>query len=93
MSHLYHLEILESQIATVKLASDWVDVDIQIRTLFVVDGQVHLVRLVHLQMDYFRFTTNLCLLDEQTINGLRKIAWASIFYLIFFLKHQNSPIF
>jgi hypothetical protein len=42
-----------------------------------IDGQV---RLVHLQTDNFGVH------DEQTVNGLRKIVWASIFCLIFFCK-------
>jgi hypothetical protein len=54
--------------------------------LITIDGQV---RLVHSQADNFRLflcstdgqTTNFNLHDEQTVNGLRKIAWASIFRL------------
>jgi hypothetical protein len=50
------------------------------------DGQVRLVRLVRLQTDNFylflsKQTTNFCLHDEPTVNGLRKIAWASVFRL------------
>ncbi len=37
--------------------------------------------------------TSFRLHDEQTVNGLRKIAWASVFRLIFLLKSQSSPIF
>jgi hypothetical protein len=37
-----------------------------------IDGQVCLVRLVHLQLD------NLHLHDKQSVNGLRKITCASI---------------
>jgi hypothetical protein len=45
-------------------------------------------------MDNFRFssstngqTTNFRLHNEQSVNGLRKIAWASVFCLIFFVNH------
>jgi hypothetical protein len=37
--------------------------------------------------------TNLLLHDKQTVIGLRKIAWASVFCFsldFFFIKHQNS---
>ncbi len=47
-----------------------------------IDGQVRLVRL---QAD--NFLTNFHLHDEQTVNGLRKIAWASVFH--FCLKRQD----
>jgi hypothetical protein len=45
-------------------------------------------------MDNFRFSsstngqrTNFRLHNEQLVNGLRKIAWASVFCLIFFVNH------
>ncbi len=44
-----------------------------------VDGQV---RLVHLQID------SSCLHDKQTVNGIREIAWASLFCL----KRQRKYI-
>ncbi len=31
--------------------------------------------------------------DEQTVNGIRKIAWASVFHFIFCEKLQNPPIY
>jgi hypothetical protein len=49
-----------------------------------IDGQV---RLVHLQTDNFGVH------DEQTVNGFRKIVWASIFCLIFFVKRQHIYIY
>jgi hypothetical protein len=54
--------------------------------IYIIDGQV---RLVHFQKDnfclFFRKHSdkrqNFRLHDEQTVNGLRKIAWASVFRL------------
>jgi hypothetical protein len=50
------------------------------------DRLVRLIRLVRLQTDNFRFlfltngeTIIFRFHDEQTVNGLRKIAWASVF--------------
>jgi hypothetical protein len=50
----------------------------------VIDGQVGLIRLVRLQTDNFR------MYDEQTVNGLRKNARASVFR--FRLKRQYIHI-
>jgi hypothetical protein len=67
-----------------------------------IDGEVRLVRLVclvRLQMDNRLFLhqetdkgQTSFFHDEQTVNGLRNITWASVFRLIFFMKHQHIYI-
>jgi hypothetical protein len=53
-----------------------------------IDGQVRSVHLIHLLMDNFCLffetngqMTNFHLQDEQLVDGLRKITWASILHL------------
>ncbi len=74
----------------------------RISLVICIDGPVCLVRLVHLvrlQTDNFHMflrqqmdkTTNNFLHDEQMVNGLRKIAWASVFRFPFDVSMSPYP--